>query len=68
MRRTRRGSAAGRLRAALEMFRMGERMMRQRLRREHPRASEAEIDARIAAWLAERPGAEEGDAEGTPRP
>jgi predicted amidohydrolase len=41
-------------------------MMRQRLRREHPHAAEAEIEARIVAWLRERPGAEHGDAAGRP--
>lgn len=57
---------AARLRLAFEMHAMGEAMMRQRLRREHPNASDAEIEARVVAWLRERPGAEFGDASGRP--
>lgn len=40
--------------------------MRQNLRRRYPDASEVEIDAKLEEWLSERPGAEFGDAEGTP--
>jgi hypothetical protein len=58
--------AAERLRLALEMFGTGEAMMRQTLRRQHPDATDAEIEARLIAWLQERPGAEAGDAVGTP--
>lgn len=57
---------AARLALALEMHAVGEAMMRQKLRREHPDADEAEIEARIVAWLQERPGAEFGDAAGRP--
>jgi hypothetical protein len=58
---------AANLRAALEMFGVGESMMRQRLRRDHPGASEAEIDEKLSKWLTERPGAEQGDAPGRTR-
>jgi hypothetical protein len=58
--------AAERLRLALEMHAVAEAMMRQRLRREYPDADDAEIEARIVAWLQERPGAESGDASGRP--
>ena len=58
--------AAERLRLALEMFGVGEAMMRQKLRREHPNETDAEIEARLIAWLQERPGAEAGDAVGPP--
>jgi hypothetical protein len=58
---------AANLRAALEMFGVGESIMRQKLRREHPDASEAEIDEKLSAWLSERPGAEYGDAPGRRR-
>lgn len=58
--------AARRLRLALELFETGEAMMRERLRREHPELSGAEIEARLLAWLHERPGAEHGDAPGRP--
>jgi len=47
-------------------------MLRARLRREHPRWSEAAIDAEVKRWQLARPGAEHGDAEGRvvpwPRP
>jgi uncharacterized protein (DUF2267 family) len=56
--------AAARLRAALELHDLGERMMRQRLRREQPQISDAELGQAIRAWLRERPGAEHGDAVG----
>jgi hypothetical protein len=59
--------AAANLRAALEMFGVGESIMRQKLRRDHPHASEAEIEDRLSAWLSERPGAEHGDAPGRMR-
>lgn len=48
-------SLGARLRFALDMVETGVAMMRQNLRREHPRASEAEIQARLNAWLAEAP-------------
>jgi Rv0078B-related antitoxin len=41
-------------------------MMRQRFRREHPDAGQEEIRERLTAWLQTRPGAENGDAQGTP--
>lgn len=53
--------AIARLRLALDLFRTGEDLMRQKLRRQHPAASEQEIEARLAAWLQERPGADAGD-------
>lgn len=59
-----RAAAAARLRAALEMFEVGEAMFRMRWRRDRPAASAAEIDAAVGAWLARRPGAEHGDFPG----
>src|SRR5262245_3325911 len=56
--------AAERLRLAFDLFATGEAPMRQGLRREHPDATDAEIEARLIAWLQERPGAEAGDAVG----
>jgi hypothetical protein len=50
----------------LDLFETGVAMMRQNLRRAHPGASEHEIDTRLHAWLTDRPGARDGDAEGTP--
>ncbi|MGH3924440.1 MAG: hypothetical protein ACRDTT_16525 [Pseudonocardiaceae bacterium] len=58
--------AADRFRAALELYEVGENMLRQRLRRERPDASARDIDAVIAAWLQRRPGAEHGDHPGPP--
>lgn len=48
------------------MYEVGEAMMRQRLRRESPKASPAQIEAEIDAWLQHRPGAEHGDFPGAP--
>lgn len=58
--------AAERLRLALDIFATGEALMRQKLQREHPGATDPEIEARLTAWLQERPGAEAGDAVGRP--
>ncbi|MGH3929254.1 MAG: hypothetical protein ACRDTF_04680 [Pseudonocardiaceae bacterium] len=55
-----------RFRAALELYEVGENMLRQRLRREHPEATAQDIDAAIAAWLQCRSGAEHGDHPGPP--
>jgi hypothetical protein len=54
-------------RTALEMFGLGESILREKLRRTHPDASAAEIEAMIDSWLARHPGAEHGDAPGKPR-
>ncbi len=54
------------LRAAFDLYEFGEDLMRQNLRREHPGASETEIELLIREWLQRRPGAEEGDASGRP--
>ena len=61
-------AAARRLRLALDLYEAGVAMMKQKFRREHPELSDAEIEARLAAWLVERPGAEFGDASGRPVP
>lgn len=60
--------AAARLRTALSLHDDGVALMRQNLCRRHPEASDAEIDALLNAWLRERPGAGQGDAEGSPGP
>ncbi|MGH3988883.1 MAG: hypothetical protein ACRDTZ_16465 [Pseudonocardiaceae bacterium] len=57
-------AAAERLGIALELYEVGERMLRQRLRRERPHATPDEIDAEVARWLRRRPGAEYGDHPG----
>lgn len=43
-------SPAERLRRALDLMRLGLAMQRQTLRRRYPDETEAEIDARFAAW------------------
>jgi hypothetical protein len=58
---------AEKLQTALEMFGLGESIMRQNLRRMHPAASESEIDVRVWMWLSHRPGAAHGDAPGKVR-
>jgi len=58
--------AAARLKITLELSELGVGMTRERLRREHPHASKTELDALLARWLRERPGAEEGDGVGKP--
>jgi hypothetical protein len=61
-----RNAAAERFQVALALFELGERMLRQRLKRRQPEASEAQIDELIAQWLRRRPGAEHGDSQGRP--
>jgi hypothetical protein len=43
-----------RLRLALELYRAGERMMRMKLRREHPSLDDAQIERKLVAWLQTR--------------
>jgi len=50
----------------LELHDLGERMLRQRLRREHPQITDPDLDDAVRTWLRERPGAEYGDAAGPP--
>lgn len=61
------GEVAARIRTALDLFGVAESMVRQRLRREHPELDDAAIEERVVAWIHHRPGAEDGDAVGTPR-
>ncbi|MGH3407309.1 MAG: hypothetical protein ACRDRJ_33130 [Streptosporangiaceae bacterium] len=46
---------AERMRSALEMHELGVRLYRQRMRREHPDASCADIDDLVRAWLVAPP-------------
>jgi hypothetical protein len=59
-------AVAERMRLAFDLYATGEALMRQRLCRENPNLSPADIEARLVAWLQTRPGAEHGDAEGRP--
>jgi hypothetical protein len=63
---TDRRAARERIRVALDLFDLAERMLRQKLRRKHPGVTEAELEANVAAWIRRRPGAEHGDGEGAP--
>lgn len=56
--------AQARFEVLVDLAELAEEMMRARLRREDPQASREVIESRIEAWLADRPGAEYGDAEG----
>jgi hypothetical protein len=58
---------ADRLRLAMAMQREGIAMMLQTLRRKHPLASEAEIDALLDAWLLSREVDAPGRAVSWPR-
>jgi len=49
---------------ALELTELGSELVAQRYRREHPAASDDEVDEAVAAWFAQRPGAPDGDAVG----
>jgi hypothetical protein len=57
---------AARLRTAFALCALGESMREAQLRREHPDATDREIEAMLTAWLHARPGAEHGDAWGRP--
>ena len=62
------GQAAERIRLTFELVELSEAMLCQRLRRERPGISETEIESLLIEWRQRRPGAEHGDAEGTPVP
>jgi hypothetical protein len=48
-------AVSARLRLAAAMQREGTALMRENLRRRHPDASEAELDALLERWLLDRP-------------
>lgn len=59
-------TASERLRVAFDLYEVGEELLRQRFRREHPEMSPDAIEARVIEWRLRRPGAELGDGEGVP--
>jgi hypothetical protein len=61
-------TAADRLELALDLHDAGVEMMRATLKRRMPTATDDEIEDALSAWLAKRPGADDGDGVGTPRP
>ena len=60
------GEVEKRLHLALDLFVAGCDMMRRNLKRRFPDASEEEISKLHGQWLETRPGAELGDAFGSP--
>ncbi|MBI4886098.1 MAG: hypothetical protein HY824_03305 [Acidobacteria bacterium] len=59
-------STSDAFRTTLDLFETGLDLVRQNLRRDHPQASEEDIDRRLREWLRQRPGAESGDSPGRP--
>jgi hypothetical protein len=59
-------SPGERVRVACELSDAAIVLVRSRLRREKPAATEAELDALLDEWLATRPGAALGDGCGRP--
>jgi len=53
---------------AFELAEAAEEMKRLTLKRQHPDATEEEIERMIVAWYQYRPGAELGDGDGVPDP
>ncbi len=53
---------------ALDLFDTGVELKRQNLRRQYPKETADQIEARVLVWLRTRPGAEHGDGVGRPRP
>ncbi|MGH3680396.1 MAG: hypothetical protein ACRDT2_09130 [Natronosporangium sp.] len=49
---------------ALELTELGAQLLAQRYRRDHPKASEAEVRRAVAGWLADRSQAPDGDGWG----
>jgi len=50
-----RDAAQRRLRLALELFAAGEDVKRAQLRRQHPEASDEEVERLLVAWLRDKP-------------
>lgn len=58
--------AGARLEEALELMKTGILLTRERLRQEFPKATDAEIERRLAQWLHERSDRSLGDGPGRP--
>jgi hypothetical protein len=56
--------ASERFKLVLDLFQAGMEMKRLSLRREHPDATEEEIEEQLGRWLGHRAGAEQGDCPG----
>jgi hypothetical protein len=59
-------TSAERFGLALDLYAVGEALVRQRICRDHPDLDPVEVEACLVAWLESRPGAEWGDADGRP--
>jgi hypothetical protein len=59
---------AERLRLAFDLHEAGIGLVRARLCREHPDLDQSAIDALLAAWLRQQPGATDGHAALVPGP
>jgi len=60
--------AAERLDIALDLAELAEEMVECRIRREHPEASDEDVERALGAWYATRSGALHGDGDGRPVP
>ena len=60
--------ASDRFETALELAELAEEMVECRVRREHPDATDEDVERALRAWYATRPGAVYGDSEGHPIP
>jgi hypothetical protein len=49
---------------ALDLFESGVDLQRCKLRRQHPDATDEDIERALVEWLQARPGAEHGDCPG----
>ena len=58
-------AARDRFQTTLDLWATGVVLRRQALRREHPTASDEQIEQLLKQWLAHRPGAELGDGPQT---
>ena len=58
-------AARDRFQTTLDLWATGVILRRQALRREHPNASDEQIERLLNQWLAHRPGAELGDGPQT---
>jgi hypothetical protein len=54
------------LRIAFDLADTAQKMVLQRMRREHPEETDAAHMARLQCWIRTRPGAEHGDCTGRP--
>lgn len=57
-----------RMQITFELCDAAEQMKRLTLKRQHPDATDEEIEEMIVAWYQYRPGAEHGDGDGVPDP